>query len=367
MDRSRPQSPRAGKAVAQAATRTSRRLAREPTILDVAALAGVSKSTVSNVIRGSDEVAQATRATVERAIEILGYRPNALARQFVQQRTQILGVLVGDLDNPFYAEMAKRVERCAFEAGYTAMFCNVEGDDAFAVSRAQMLLDQRVAGIVFLAFFGRSPRVEATLQDKLPVVFVGLREDWGDSVAVSDFAGARLAAQHLIELGHTRIAYLTTHHVEPRASRARAGGYRSALRDAGLPAPSPLNWEPDAEHAVVRRRRVALLDELTGSDGVTAVFCSNDLGAIALLDFANRHGLEVPRDLSIVGFDNVHLAGLAQISLTTVSQPFDAIATRGVSALRGRLDGSITGPPRHELLDPALVVRSSSGPPRGGR
>src|SRR5919205_444290 len=108
--------------------------ARKPaTIFEVAALAGVSKSTVSNVVRGADGVAESTRERVLEAIERLGYRPNALARSFVQQRTTMLGVLVGDLDNPFYAEMAKLIERWAFRHGYTAMFCNIEGDDNLAV------------------------------------------------------------------------------------------------------------------------------------------------------------------------------------------------------------------------------------------
>jgi LacI family transcriptional regulator len=311
-------------------------------------------------------VAATTRARVERAIEVLDYRPNVLARQFVQQRTTLLGVLIGDLDNPFYAEMAKRVEQYAFDAGYTAMFCNIEGDDSFAVSRVEALLEQRVAGIVFLAFFGRSLDVQATLQAKVPVVFVGLRESWGDSVSVSDFAGERLATQHLIDAGHRRISYLTTHHVEPRTSRARLGGYRALMRAAGAAARPPLNWEPGSERATVKGRRVALLDELTGPSGATAVLCSNDLEAIALLDFADRHGLRVPQELSIVGFDNVRLAGLARISLTTVSQPFDAIATLGVDIVRGRLDGSIIGPPRHEVVKPSLVVRSSTAPPRSG-
>ena len=147
---------------------TARKPGDVPTIFDVAALAGVSKSTVSNVIRGTDGVAVATRERVQRAVKILGYRPNVLARQFVQQRTTILGVLVGDLDNPFYAEMAKRVERYAYDAGYTAMFCNIEGGegDDFALSRVESLLEQRVAGIVFLAFFGRSPDVPSSSHSK---------------------------------------------------------------------------------------------------------------------------------------------------------------------------------------------------------
>src|ERR687886_1977179 len=163
MPRSRPSS---GKAPAKA-----------PTIFDVAALAGVSKSTVSNVVRGGDGVAPATRARVEGAVERLGYRPNALARQLVRQRTNIVGVLVGDLANPFYAQLARGVERCAAARGYRVMFSNIEEDE----NAVEALLEQRVAGFVFLALPAGAPAVD----HRVPAVFAGLRERWGDSVAVS--------------------------------------------------------------------------------------------------------------------------------------------------------------------------------------
>src|SRR5262249_13897030 len=122
--------------------------------------AGVSKSTVSNVIRGVVGVSEDTRRKVESAVKQLRYRPNILARQLVQQRTNILGVVVGDLANPFFAEMAKSVERYAAARGYTAMFCNTEGDSASELAGIELLLAQRVAGIVFLAFSGESRRCE---------------------------------------------------------------------------------------------------------------------------------------------------------------------------------------------------------------
>src|SRR4029077_9834607 len=129
---------------------------KPPTILDVASRAGVSKSTVSNVIRGVVGVSEETRRKVDSAIKHLGYRPNILARQLVQQRTNILGVFVGDLANPFYAEMAKSVERHAAAHAYTAMFCNTEGDSESELAGIETLLEQRVAGFVFLAFSGDS-------------------------------------------------------------------------------------------------------------------------------------------------------------------------------------------------------------------
>src|SRR5580693_100063 len=143
-----------------AAEPSRRRRGKAPTIFDVAAVAGVSKSTVSNVVRGADEVSEQTRTRVLDAIARLQYTPNAIARQFVSQRTTILGVLVGDLGNPYYAHMARVVEREAFGHGYTAMFCNIEGDDHLAAAGVDALLEQRVAGVVFLAFSENTPNLE---------------------------------------------------------------------------------------------------------------------------------------------------------------------------------------------------------------
>jgi LacI family transcriptional regulator len=327
----------------------------------------VSKSTVSNVVRGTEGVSAATRARVERAIEMLGYRPNALARHFVRQRTTLLGVLVGDLDNPFYGDVAKRLERAAFRSGYTTMFCNIEGEEQeedYAVSRVEALMEQRPAGIIFLAFYGRSPDIQAALGSSIPVVFAGLREDWGDSVAVSNSAGGRLATQHLIDLGHRGIAYVTTRSVEQRAGLARHRGYQAALRAVGAAAERPIHWDPAGERATLGGQEVSLLDELSGRDGATAVFCSNDIGAIALLEYADRHGIRIPEDLSVVGFDDVHLSSLARISLTTVRQPLDEIANAAVETVLRRLSGELTGPPTHTRVTPSLVVRSSAAAPR---
>lgn len=340
---------------------------KPPTIFEVAALAGVSKSTVSNVIREVDGVAPPTRERVLIAIERLGYRPNALARHFVAQRTTTLGVLVGDLDNPFYAEMAKLIERWAFHRGYTAMFCNIEGDDELAMSGVETLLEQRVAGLVFLAFFGRSPAMEELLRQRAPVVFVGLREDWGDSVAVGDADGGRLATEHLIELGHQEIAYLTTPAVEPRADRGRHAGYRGAMRQSGLAARPGVRWIPGSEEVRIGGRRASLTDFLVDSDRPTGIFVSNDLGAIALQEFIDLHGLRVPEDVSVIGFDNVSLAGLARISLTTVAQPLDELARLGVERLVERIERvepvGHEGRPRAITVPVELVVRGSTGPP----
>jgi LacI family transcriptional regulator len=264
--------------------------------------------------------------------------------------------------------MAKLIERWAFRHGYTAMFCNIEGDDNLAVAGVEALLEQRVAGIVFLAFFGRSPAIEELLRRRVPVVFVGLREDWGDSVAVSDGAGARLATEHLIALGHERIAYVTTPAVERRADRARHSGYREAIRRAGLEPLPAVRWVPGSDGVRIGGRVAPLTEVLVGPERPTALFVSNDLGAIALLEYTDRHGQRVPEDLSVVGFDNVTLAGLSRISLTTVAQPLDELARLGLERLIARIEGDQE---RHDdrarvtTVPVELVVRGSTGPPPG--
>ncbi|HEX3689963.1 MAG TPA: LacI family DNA-binding transcriptional regulator [Solirubrobacteraceae bacterium] len=340
---------------------------RAPTIHDVAAAAGVSKSTVSNVVRGAEEVSDATRARVQEAIDRLNYKPNAIARQFVQQRTTMLGVLVGDLSNPYYAQMAQVVERAAFRRGYTTMFCNIEGTEDVALTGVDALLQHRVAGIVFLAFISRTGELEASLQRAgIPIVFLGLSERWGDSVGPRDRQGGRLATEHLLKLGHRRIAYVRTPLVEASGDRARHDGYRAALRRAGV-APLPVYaWTPGVSSITVGREVLDLAAALGGRDAPTALFASNDIGAIALIEACESLGLAVPGDLSVVGFDDIALAGLRRISLTTVAQSLDDQAERAVALLLERVESPGLDP-RHESAEVALRVRGSTAPPRAGQ
>ncbi|MGH7764240.1 MAG: LacI family DNA-binding transcriptional regulator [Candidatus Dormibacteraceae bacterium] len=337
-------------------------LRRPPTILDVASRSGVSKSTVSNVVRGLPGVSEATRERVQMAIEQLGYRPNVLARQLVQQRTSILGVVVGDLANPFFAEMAKSVEKHAGARGYTAMFCNTEGDSQGELAGVETLLEYRVAGIVFLAFSGDSRTMQETLEHQVPVVFVSCSAPWGDVVSVDDRRGGKLGTNHLIASGHQRIAYLSIPELEDQSDLARYHGYAEALRDAGLTPPTRISWSPPSDHAEVGAIKCKLLDVFMGPDRATAVFASNDVAAISLQEFADRVHLRVPQDVSIVGFDDVPMAGLARIGLTTVAQPRDELAKLGIDTIADRIERKLKGPPRTTLVEVNLVARRSTSP-----
>ena len=327
----------------------------------------MSKSTVSNVVRGAEDVSEATRTRVQEAIERLNYKPNAIARQFVQQRTTMLGVLVGDLSNPYYAQMAQVVERAAFGHGYTTMFCNIESGQETAVRGVEALLQQRVAGIVFLAFVARTKQLdEALRRADIPIVFLGLSEPWGDSVGPRDRRGGGLAAEHLLALGHRRIAYLRTPLVEASGDRARHDGYRAAMRRADVPVPPVYSWTPGADVITVGRESRELAAALRGREAPTAVFVSNDIGAIAFIEACERLGLSVPGDISVVGFDDIAIAGLQRISLTTIAQSLDAQAQRAVGLLLERIENPRLGP-RHENADVELRVRGSTGPPPARR
>ena len=349
-------------------TRRSR-MPEHPTILDVARRAGVSKSTVSNVIRSSQGVADEKRQAVALAIEELGYRPNAMARQLVQRRTKIIGAVVGDLANPFHAEMAKLVEQQSAARGYATMFSNTLGDNATEAAGIEVMLEHRVAGIIFLAFSARDRPLRASLNGRVPVVFIGCSEPWADSVVAADRRGARLATEHLLGLGHRRIAFLVNELVEKSGHRSRLAGYRDALARARVRPGPMLRWTEDGPQVAGNGRPTPIEEIVLGPERVTAVFSSNDLGAIRLLDSVERAGIPVPGKLSVVGYDGAAVTALSRIALTTVAQPKEDLVLAGTETLVARVAG-LSGPPRRQVVDVTLLVRGSTAPPsrsNGGR
>jgi len=335
---------------------------RPPTILDVARHAGVSKSTVSNVIRGAGKTSDATRERVLGAIADVGYRPNAIARSLVRRRTTTVGILVGDLANPFYSELAKLVEQRLTAAGYATMICNTDGHATSERLRIESLLEHRATGIVMLQFSGEWPLADELHAQGIPMVVVSCWEEASDCVCVDDAAGVRLAVEHLIELGHRRIAYLSSGLVEPKTDRARNDGYRHALRSAGIPYEPELvvRWEEPAYLSSDRQFMLEVERLLAAPARPTAFMVSNDLVAIDLMETLEQLGLRVPADVSVVGFDDIALAGLARVSLTTVAQPREQLAELGSTIVLERIDTGDLHPLRQLRLEPALVVRGST-------
>ncbi len=326
-----------------------------PTILDVAARSGVSKSTVSNVIRGAHAVSPEVRDRVLAAVAELGYRPNGIARQLVQRRTSTLGVLVGDLGNPFYGELVKLLERHAHAQGFTTMVCNTDGSAEREAARVEAFLELRVAGLVLLQLSGDETVLDLVEREGVPAVAVGSTDRRVDSVGVDELRGVSLAVQHLAELGHRRLAYVTSAYVEERTNHVRHGSFAAACRAHGCEEAETVHLDVDA-----------VLDGASPELDLAATgfVAANDLTAIALVEALGRAGRSVPSDASVVGFDGIAVTALAGVGLTTIAQPREEMAREGARLLLDRIAGRAGGA-SHVVLEPALVVRTTTGTPPG--
>ena len=335
---------------------------RTPTIRDVARLAGVSRSTVSNVVRGEGRVSTGTRRRVEEAIAKLGYRPNVLARDLARRRTALVGVLVSGLADPFSAALLERIERAATGRGYDLLVAATGARAGVERTRLEHLVRYRVTGVLLLASSGHPAVARELRTQELPAVSVSCRGPVGDAVVVDDERGGALAAEHLLGLGHRRIAYVAGP-VEAGTDRARLAGLRRRLAARGLEPLAVLRWRVDARSRPTRATVARLAALLEAPGAPTAAFCSNDAAAVGVLEAADRRGVPVPGQLSVMGFDDIPLAALARISLTTVAQPLAELARLGIDRLIDRIEGRRDGPPEIHLLEPRLVVRGTTGPP----
>lgn len=330
-----------------------------PTIVDVAERAGVSKSLVSLVMRNSPSVSDEKRERVLKAAFELDYRPNAMARSLVRQRTYVIGVVISDFSNPFFAEIAGGIEEAALAADYRALFNSGDRDPVKEANALETLLQLRTDGLVLTG-----PAIEEQVVRKVaretPMVVAtrDSRSRFFDSVVGDDVGGARLAVEHLISLGHRRISHLTGG--EGAGAANRRLGYEIVMKENGL-RPVVVAGDYTEQTALA-----AAGDILDGKVMPTAVFAPNDFAAIGLLQALDDRGLRVPQDVSVVGYDDTWLAGLARIGLTTVHQDPRGIGTNAVSLLLERLDGDRTSA-RHVVLKPHLTIRSTTGKAPGRR
>ncbi|MDF2711963.1 LacI family DNA-binding transcriptional regulator [Nonomuraea muscovyensis] len=324
-----------------------------PTIRNVAERAGVSKSLVSLVLRGSPHVSEHRRQAVLQAARELGYRPNAVARSLVEGRTHLVGALVADLHNPFYAEFLDGLQESLHGDGLRMLIGNSQWDPAFEDEAVAAFLELRVDGLVLLGIAPTSETlVEAT--SYTPTVVVGERDielDGVDIVVDDDRHGARLAIDHLVSLGHRRIA-----HIEG-ARPSRCEGYLVAMRRHAL-APYIM---VEAAEATEEGGRTAALALLTRDPRPTAIFAGNDVVAAGVLSAAEELGLRVPEDLSVAGYDNTHLAASRHISLTSVDQSRRSMGRSAAALLSDRI-GDPAKAARLREVTPELIVRRSTGP-----
>jgi DNA-binding LacI/PurR family transcriptional regulator len=331
--------------------------ARRAVMYDVAKLAGVSHQTVSRVINGSDKVRAETRERVLAAMRMLDYRPNPVARALVTGRSKTIGVVSFDTTLYGPASTLFGIERAAHEEGYFTSIVSLKSLDRPSVLTAvERLRSQAVDGILVIA-----PQVTAAHavghvpQDVAVVAVEAGPDDEVPVVAVDQFAGAAAATRHLLELGHRTVWHIAGPS-DWQESRQRIAGWRHALEAARAEPRTPLvgDWSARAGYELGQR--------LMAEPGVTAVFVANDQMALGLLRVLHETGREVPRDVSIVGFDDIPEAAYFTPPLTTVRQDFMEMGRRSLHLLLSEI-GNGTRSTTRDTVPPELVVRASTGGP----
>jgi LacI family transcriptional regulator len=335
-----------------------KRFAPQPrvTISDVARIADVSKTTVSHVLSGKRPVAVSTRARVESAIQQLGYRPDGLARSLRMQRTHMVALLIPDITNPYYPLVARGLED-GMDGGYRTFICNSDGHPEREHEFLEEVADRRADGIVLDSFRMQADEIDAIVPSATSVVRIGTTviDDPGfDTVHADDERGAYRATTHLLARGHRRIAMIQG---PPGAGGRRNEGYTGALETARLPIDADLvvsgEWTRAGGAAAARRL-------LEVPDPPTAIFCANDLMALGALDALRLAGMVVPRDVAVIGFDDIEAAAMVSPALSTVSNPAYETGLLAGVLLRERMTGRYRGAPRTVTLPCRLVQRATT-------
>lgn len=330
---------------------------RKANITDVAREAGVSISTVSRVLNNSDyPIKPETRRKVLEAAAELRFRPNDLARGLLLRKSRTVGLIVPDISNPYYPELSLGVEATASERGYSVIFCNTSRKAEKLEQYVDVLLQKRVDGIVLVGGgTDFAPISQALLDFDVDVTVIGRHNLPFPSVQIDNVGAAQEAASHLAELGHRRIAFLSGP-LKLTSVQDRLSGYRLALEEQGLDRDDRLvcegDFQPESGYS-------AALSLLQGEPRPTAIFAANDRMAIGVIAAATDLGLEVPDDLSVVGFDDITMASYTRPSLTTVAIPGYQM---GASAMRLMLRLFAEEEcPQVTWVPTKLVVRDSSG------
>jgi LacI family transcriptional regulator len=333
-------------------------LTQPVTLADIAREAGTSPSTASRALNGSGYVSEAARDRLVAVANRLGYVPNASARTLKQRTSRVVGVVVSDLDNQFYARLAAGIEQVLREANYQMMVLGDNSEAAEEVAGARTFLAMRAPGVIMTPV--GSDATELLRSRGIAVVEVDRRlaEVPCDAVVIDNERGGREATMHLVGLGHRRIALLGVE-TDWTSDAGRLNGYRTALRNAGLEFDKRLVVRIPLHSPDTEMRIESLLD-----DGApTAIFAANNTLAEQVWHVLRRRGLRIPGDVSLVGFDDVPWMGMVDPEITVVEQPTLELGRRAALLLLRRLNGP-TLEPALEILQPRLVVRGSTGPAR---
>jgi LacI family transcriptional regulator len=331
------------------------------TLADVAREAGVSAMTVSRVVNNKDDVSATTRQHVQTVIDRLGYSPSGIARGLATRQTRTLGLVILDVANPFFSDVARGAEHVAYAAGYNVFLCNTDEDPERELAVLQSLEEKRVDGVVLCSSRLDDGDLRRIVDRHPAVVLVNRRlepeDEDGDVgvVIIDDEAGGWMATQHLLDSGH-RVVGLLAGPPASRSGQQRVKGYHAAMTAAGLSGNSVYMryCSPTVEGGQKAGREL-----LTTHPELTAIFCYNDLVAIGALHACADLGRNVPGDLAVVGFDDIPLAALVTPSLTTCRVLRHEMGDQAMRLLLDQIRGCPEGC-REIVLRPELVVRASA-------
>jgi DNA-binding LacI/PurR family transcriptional regulator len=325
------------------------------TIRSVAQEAGVSTTTVSKVINHTGSISEQTRKKVFAAMKKLNYSPDVAAASLRGKRTKAFGLLVPDISNPFYAEIARSIEDQSHKFGYNVMMCNTDNDAEKEKSYLSLLTSQRIDGLVVASAFRSPDLLEEMLDKGFPMVLMAseIPKLSVNTVTVDDFKGGYLATSHLLSLGHEKIAIIIEN---VRSNAARLAAFKEAMQEADLPIPECfiVKTEASIQKGYETGKKILSMEERP-----TAIFACNDLLAAGVLQAAKEVGLNIPQDLSIVGFDNTVLSTTTSPMLTTISQPIKLMGAKAVDLLIEEMKEEKTNKERL-LLSPELIIRQST-------
>ncbi|MCM3537815.1 LacI family DNA-binding transcriptional regulator [Priestia endophytica] len=325
------------------------------TIRSVAEEAGVSIGTVSKVINDSGKISEKTRKKVFQAMQKLNYKPDAAAASLRGKRTKLIGLLVPDISNPFYAGIARSIEDRSHEVGLNVMLCSTDNNTEKEKNYLALLTSQRVDGLVVASAFRSTVLLQETIEQGIPSVLIAseIPQLSINTVTVDDYKGGYLATSHLLDLGHKDIAII---YENVRSNEPRLAAYRDSMREAGIDVKPEYIMKTEATilKGYECAKKLLLLEEKP-----TAIFACNDLLAAGVIQAAKELELDLPRELSVVGFDNTVLSTTTAPMLTTVSQPIKQMGAKVVNLLLQEMEES-KGYKERLLMAPELIVRQST-------
>ena len=331
------------------------------TIKDVAALAGISYTTVSHVVNKTRPVSEEVRLKVEAAIERLDYVPSAVARSLKAKTTATIGLLVPNSLNPYFAELARGIEDYCERNGYCVILCNSDDNPDKQRSYLRVLLEKRIDGLIFASAGGDVGLAEGLSNVRTPMVIVdrGLEGVDADLVRIDHEYGAYLATRHLLELGHRDIAFIGGP-ANTSVAQMRLAGYRRALKEAGIVLPVERMLESDFTSTGGYRAAAQLLER----EPPSAIFAANDMIGIGVLRAAAERNVRVPSELSVIGFDDIQMSRYVYPALTTVGQSILQLGEMAAEVLLRRIatPGLAT---EQRIVTPSIVLRESTAPLSG--